>query len=233
MITIIHGDNISESRNYFLELKSKQEDAVSFEAGKVSIADFVQNIEGSGLFGSAKTIFAENLLTKLKKTDNEAKEILSFIAKNSKESAFVLWESKEIAKRDLFSFKNAIIKIFKLPKNIFLFLDNLKPNNSKNLLNLFHQALDSGINEDLILFMLQRQIRILLALSEPSDNEPIDEIIRLTPWQMEKLERQVQLLNVMQLKNIYKKLYEMEIGQKTGRLNLSLSQSIDFFLLDI
>jgi len=50
---------------------------------------------------------------------------------------------------------------------------------------------------------------------------------------MEKLERQVQLLNVMQLKNIYKKLYEMEIGQKTGRLNLSLSQSIDFFLLDI
>ena len=30
-----------------------------------------------------------------------------------------------------------------------------------------------------------------------------------------------------------KKLYEMEIGQKTGRLNLSLSQSIDFFLLDI
>ena len=90
----------------------------------MTITDLVQNIEGSGLFNDTKTIFIEELLTKLKITDKESKEILNFIAKDSKENTFVLWESKEILKRDLSLFKDAAVKFFKLPKNIFLFLDN-------------------------------------------------------------------------------------------------------------
>lgn len=233
MITIIHGDDTLLSRNYFSELKEKYKDLVLFDANKITITDLVQNIEGSSLFGNTKTIFAEDLLTKLKKTDKEAKEIFDFIAKNSKESTFILWESKEILKKDLSGFRDAIVKFFKLPKNIFLFLDNSKPDNSKNLLNLFHQALESGIKEELILFMIQRQFRILLALSDPSDNEPIDEVLRLAPWQMGKLERQAKLFDKSSLRKIYKKLYEIEIAQKTGTLSLSLVQSIDFLLLEM
>ena len=233
MITIIHGDHISESRKYFLELKDKQKNGLSFEGSKITLTDLVQNIEGSGLFDDSKTIFIEDLLTKLKKTEKTAKEILNFIAKNSKESTFVLWESKEITKRDLFIFKDAIARVFKLPKNIFLFLDNLRPNNSKHLLSLFHQAIDSGIKEELILFMMQRQMRLLLALSEPSENGQIEEVARLPPWQMDKLIRQAKSFDTLKLKNIYKKLYEIEIGQKTGGLSLSLIQSIDFLLLEM
>ena len=125
MITIIHGDNITESRNYFLELRQKQKDAVSFDSKNITLTDLMQNIEGSGLFSDSKIIFIEDFLTKLKKTDKTSKEILSFILKSSKENTFVLWESKEILKKDLYSFKDALIKVFKLPKNIFLFLDNL------------------------------------------------------------------------------------------------------------
>jgi DNA polymerase III delta subunit len=237
MITIIHGDDLSSSRNYFLELRHPpaggQKEIISFDGEKITLTDLVQNIEGSGLFGSTKTIFIENLLTKLKKTDKTTKEILNFIAKHSKNSTFVFWESKEISKRDLFAFKNAMVKMFKLPKNIFLFLDNLKPGNSKNLLNLFHQAIESGIKEELILFMMQRQIRILLALSDPSEKESIEEIARLAPWQMNKLVSQTKLFQGSTLKNIYKKLYGIEIGQKTGGLPLTLIQTIDFFLLEI
>jgi len=242
MITIIHGDDTLLSRNYLGELKQKNKDSVTFDANKITITDLVQNIEGSGLFGSTKAIFIEEFLTKLKKTnksstdsvrDKESKEILDYIIKKSKSSNFILWESKEIQKKDLSEFKDAVIKYFKLPKNIFLFLDNLKPGNSKNLLNLFHQALEAGIKEELILFMIQRQIRILLALSDPSNNESIDELIRLAPWQMEKLERQARLFNVLSLKKIYKKLYEIELAQKTGTLSLSLVQSIDFLLLEM
>ncbi len=232
MITIIHGDNVSESRSYFLELKQKYKDFVLFDGSKMTITDLVQNIEGSSLFGNTKTIFIEEFLTKFKKTNKESKEMLDFIIKNTKSSTFVLWESKEILKRDLSLFKNATVNFFKLPKNIFLFLDNLKPNNSKILLNLFHQALDNGIKEELILFMLQRQIRLLLALSDQGETS-IDELARLAPWQMGKLERQTMSFNVTTLKKIYKKLYEIEIGQKTGGLSLSLSQSIDFLLFDI
>lgn len=233
MITIIHGDNVSESRIYFLNLRQKQPEALFFEGTKLVIADLIQNIEGSGLFGDTKTFFIEDLLTKLKKTEKTTKEIINFIAKNSNESTFVLWESKEITKRDLFTFKNAVVKIFKLPKNIFLFLDNFKPKNSKLLLNLFHQAIDNGIKVELILFMLQRQIRILLAMSDPSKNDSIEELSRLAPWQLEKLQRQAKCFESSSLKNIYKKLYEIEIGQKTGSLPLSLSQSIDFLLLEM
>lgn len=233
MVTIIYGDDISSSRNYFLDLKQKHKNFVLFDGNKLTITDLVQNIEGSTLFGSTKAIFIEEFLTKLKKTNRESKEILDFIIKNAKSSVFVLWESKEILKKDLSLFKDANVKFFKLPKNIFLFLDNLKPNNVKNLLNLFHQALDSGIKEELILFMLQRQIRILLAISDPGDNEPIEELTRLAPWQMGKLERQAKFFDLPVLKRIYEKLYEIEIGQKTGSLSLSLIQSIDFLLLDI
>lgn len=233
MITIIHGDNIAESRNYFQELKQKHKDFILFDGNKLTITDLVQNIEGSSLFGDTRIIFIEELLTKLKKTDKQSKEIFNFIAKNSKDSTFVLWESKEISKGNLSLFKDAAVKFFKLPKNIFLFLDNLKPNNSKSLLNLFHQALDSGIKEELILFMLQRQFRILLALSDTAEKNPIDELARMAPWQMGKLERQTKYFNLAQLKNIYNKLYEIEIGQKTGGLSLSLSQSIDFLLMEM
>lgn len=233
MITILHGDDISSSRSYFLDLRQKQKNVVSFDGGKITITDLVQNIEGSGLFGDTKSIFIEDILAKLKKTEKTTKEMLNFIAKNTKDSNFVLWESKEIQKRDLSFFKDAIVKIFKLPKNIFLFLDNLKPLNSKNLLKLFHQALDSGIKEELILFMIQRQFRILLAFSEQSEGSQIDELSRLAPWQIGKLQTQSKSFDVSNLKNIYKKLYEIEIAQKTGSSSLSLTQNIDFLLLEM
>jgi DNA polymerase III delta subunit len=232
MITIIHGDNIAESRNHFLELKQKQKDAISFDYRSVTLTQLVQNIEGSGLFTDSKTVFIEEFLTKLKKTDKASKEILDFIVKSSKDNNIILWESKEILKKDLYSLKNADIKIFKLPKNIFLFLDNIRPNNSRNMLKLFHNALEGGIKEEIILFMLQRQIRLLLSLLD-SGEKSIDEVERLAPWQIGKLQSQSRLFTVSDLKRIYKRLYEIELGQKTGSLPLSLSQSIDFLLLDI
>ena len=238
MITIIHGDDILESRKFFQELKLKQKNFVLFSGGKITITDLVQNIKGSGLFGDTKSLFIEDLLSKLKKTEKATKEMLNFIAENVENSNFVLWESKEILKRDLSLFKNAVVKLFKLPKKIFLFLDNLKPQNSKNLLSLFHQTLDSGVKEELILFMIQRQFRILLSLCDldPSadrEGSQIDEVLRLAPWQMEKLKRQAELFDMSGLIRVYKKLYEIEIAQKTGSSSLSLTQNIDILLLEM
>ena len=91
MITIIHGDDISLSRNYFRELKEKYKHLVSFDASKITITDLVQNIEGAGLFEVTKAIFIEDFLTKLKKTNKDSKEIFDFIIKKSKSSNFILW----------------------------------------------------------------------------------------------------------------------------------------------
>ncbi|MBI4089677.1 MAG: hypothetical protein HY424_03125 [Candidatus Levybacteria bacterium] len=232
MISIIHGDDNASSRNYFLEMRKKQKNNISFNGEKVTITDLVQNTQGSGFFGDINVIFIEDLLTKNKKNDGRTKELIGFMVKTSKKFSFVLWESKEILKRDLSLFKDAIIKRFKLPRNIFLFLDSLKPHNSKNLIKMFHNTLDSGIKEELILFMTQRQVRILMALSDRGEKS-IDELTRFAPWQMEKLERQARLFDIQTLKSIYKKLFEIETGYKTGVLNLSLVQAIDFLLLEI
>ena len=61
----------------------------------------------------------------------------------------------------------------------------------------------------------------------------IDEVVRLAPWQKSKLERQTRTFSLEQLKQIYSKLYEIEIAQKTGDSSLSLSQNIDFLLLEM
>lgn len=233
MITIIHGDDIASSRSFYQEAKSKQKDPLSYGALSLKVSDLAQNLQGTGLFNDTKIIFIEEFFSKLKKTSKEAKEIIEFINTNSKSANIYFWESKEIPKRDLFVFKDAILKSFKLPRNIFLFLDNLRPNNSKSLLISFHTALHSGIKEELILFMLQRQFRLLLSLSDENSSEQIDEVNRLAPWQRGKLERQAKYFSVESLKQIYKKFFEIELGQKTGRLPLTLTQSIDFFLLEI
>lgn len=231
MITIIHGDDLVSSRNYFQEEKQKQKDNVSFDASKITITDLAQNIQGSGLFSSTKTIFIEDFLTRLKR-NKEEKEMIDFIIKNHKTSNIFLYESKEIPKRNLFGFRDALVKIFKLPQNIFIFLDNIKPG-SANLISLFHKTLKTGIKEELIFFMIQRQFRLLVALSDDSSEKSIDELIRLAPWQKGKLVRQASLFSQAQLKRIYNSLYKIELGLKTGRLNLTLSQAIDFLLFEI
>jgi DNA polymerase III delta subunit len=100
------------------------------------------------------------------------------------------------------------------------------------MLKLFHNALENGIKEEIILFMLQRQIRLLLSILDFGEKS-IDEVERLASWQTGRLRSQSRLFTVSDLKKIYKRLYEIELGQKTGALSLSLSQSIDFLLLDI
>jgi DNA polymerase III delta subunit len=230
MITIIHGDDISASRNYYLDLKSKQNDSISLNEN-FSISDLAQNTQGSQLFSDPKSIFIENLLTKSKKTD-ELKKVLNFISDKQNDFNFFLWEPKEISKKDVNYFKNAESKVFKLPKKIFLFLDSLKPNNSKTAILLFHETLTSGIPAEMILFMMQRQLRLYMSLVDKSD-EQIDEIGRMAPWQKAKIEKQAQMFDLQILKAIFKKLFLIEIGYKTGSLPLSLSQSIDILLLEI
>ena len=233
MITIIHGEDIESSRIYLQEEKQKHKDYVSYEGKKITTTDLSQNIQGSGLFSDTKTIFIEGFLTGVKKTSKDAKEIIDFIAKNHKDSKIFIWEPKEFSKRDLLVFKDAIVRSFKLPQNIFIFLDSLRPNNSNNVISLFHKSLESGIKEELIFFMIQRQFRLLLALSDNTTEKTIDELIRLAPWQRGKLERQASLFSKSQLKKVYNSLFNIDLGLKTGKLNLTLPQAIDFLLYEI
>lgn len=239
MITIIHGTDISTSRKYFLDLKQKFPEQSIIDGKKISITDLTQIFEGGELFSEQRNFFFEGLFgKKSKKSDSitgkkskEFEAIIDYLKKSEETNNIVLWEDTELTKTSIGLFKNPIIKLFKLPQVLFVFLDSIKPGNGKELIKLFHESIQNA-DAEMVFFMIIRQIRILLALTEvTSDN--IEEVKRIAPWQKSKLQNQADLFEINELIKLYAKLFEIEKAMKTGNLTTSLPQTIDFLLLDI
>lgn len=233
MITLIHGSDTAASRKYFSDEKQKVQDVVVLDAEKFTYTDLHQIFDGGGLFGETKSVFIEQLITKRKKT-SDFQIIIKYLEKKSQEHHIILWEGKELESSNIKLVKNAEVKVFKLPQSLFLFLDSIKPGNGKQLVNLFHQTIENA-EVEIVFFMLIRQIRLLLALSDTktSQNEPIDELKRMAPWQKTKLQHQSALFTTTQLLSLYENLYYIEYGQKTGGLPADLTTMIDFLLLEV
>ncbi|HWY78944.1 MAG TPA: hypothetical protein VNW29_01160 [Candidatus Sulfotelmatobacter sp.] len=234
MITIIHGSDIALSRKYFYDEKQKKSDTVLWDADKVTLTDLAQLFDGGNLFGETKYLFIEQLLTKRKKS-SEFTSILSSLEKYADGHTIILWEGKELDRASINLFKNAVVKDFKLPQTLFQLMDTIRPEKGEMLISLFHQTIKTTETE-MVFFMLIRQFRLLIALTGNGDTEntqQIDEIKRMAPWQKNKLKKQMQLFKPEQLLNLYHKLFQIEVGQKTGGLTLSLISAIDFFLLEV
>lgn len=230
MITIIHGDDIVNSRKYLSSEKQRLKNFVVFEGDSLTIENLAQNLEGKGLFVEKQAVVIENFLSKKTKSGRDAKAIIDFIKKHAS-SDILLWENKEVSKKTMDAFPQVLNKLFKFPQKLFFFLDSLKPGN-KGEVNLFHEVL-SRVEVELIFFMLVRQFRLLLGLSDQSSKENVDEVLRLAPWQRGKLAKQGSFFTQNKLKEIYKRLCELDVSQKTGGLNMSLVQAIDILLLEI
>jgi hypothetical protein len=260
MLTIIHGDDISKSRKYFIDLKEKYPDAVIFDGQDIKLTDLAQILEGGELFSDTHVLFIEQLITK-KKSSLEYKSIINYLLTHAKTATVVIWEGKEIEKNTLSLFKDSILHLFKLPQSLFIFLDSIKPGNGKQLLQLFHQTL-STVDEEGIFYMLIRHVRLLMSLhpqakkteakygripaedisnNQNSDDKnilssksaTIEELKRLQSWQSAKLLKQSSQFSLKQLLTIYSNLYAIESAYKTGGLSGSLSSSIDIFLLGV
>lgn len=226
MITIIHGDDITSSRNYFLDTKKQKAGAVSLTAEQTNMTDLAQAFEGGGLFEETKSIFIEELFTK-KKKGKELDAILAYINQQAKTQDIYLWEKKTLTPTSLKSLISPITKLFKLPQVLFRFLDSIKPNNSQEVLRLFHNTLKTADTE-MAFFMLVRQFRLLLAVRE---NASIEEVQRLAPWQKSKLLTQAKSFSKNELVNTYIALHEIDRDAKTGRHDAPLTTNIDFLLL--
>ncbi len=227
MITIFHGDDtVSSRKQYILERETKT-NPVAFDAEKLDITDLIQAVDGSGLFIDSVAIFIENLFSKSK--PGKANDVItSYLLKTN--AAIFLWEEKLLTKKQLGIFPKANVKEYKLAQGIFQFLDTLQPQNQKTLLALFHKALQNA-DAEFIFYMLTRQIRLLLAILDTKASETIDEVVKLAPWQKGKLQKQANSFSKKHLVLLLEKLYEIDKSQKTGATPLTLTQSIDMFLL--
>jgi hypothetical protein len=227
MITIVHGEDTTLSRKFFIGNKTKTKDHFDFTWPKITLTDLMQLTQGGSLFVSEKKIFIENLLSGKKSTQQS--EIIEFIKKNHDQFDIYLWEGTEISKSTLLSFSKSSQNVFKLPQNLFIFLDNIAPNNKDNLL-YFHKALENT-NEELLLHMLTRQFRLMLCVL--NDDMSIDEAKRLAPWQKSKILKQAKLFEEEKLISAIKKLHKIDFEQKSGQSGLNLIQAVDIFLLSL
>ena len=229
MIIIIHGDDLSSSRNFYISERQKSKNPVILEGNKLNLSDLMQSLEGGSLFNEEKEIFIENFFS-AKKANPDFKKIIEYLDKN-KDSKIYFWESGVLSKTEINTFKNSFTKLFKIPQNLFAFLDSIKPANH-NSIKLFHSLL-TEMEPEIIFYMLIRQFRLLLAVSDLHSSANIDEVKRMAPWQTGKLKSQALVFGEEKLKKNYDKLYQIDYSQKSGKLALSLPQAIDFFLLGL
>lgn len=228
MITIIHGDDNAASRKSFMDKRANTSVPV-LDGEKLTLVDIKQQGSSGGLFEKAQALFVEDFLAN-SKPGKSFDEIVGYLKENSKDVDIYFWEKKELTKKQISAFgTGVIVETFKIPQRTFGFLDSLTPNNGKRNVELFHSALEAS-SEELLFFMLIRQFRLLLGVSS---NSTIDEVKRLASWQKGKLASQAKQFTPNQLKKIYKSLYDIDLGQKTGGLTMPLTQTIDTFLLDI
>ena len=225
MILLIHGNDLASSRDFYFAEKNKLTDVVILEGDGLTFDQLFQAAENKSLFGNEQTILVENYFTKNKSIAIETKKIVEYINSN-KNLSLIFWEPTELSKTAQALLKSATVKTFSFPQTLFTFLDNVKPDNADSLIKLFHQ-LRQNMEPELIFFMLVRQFRIMLGI-EASDK--IDEVKRMAPWQLSKMQRQAKMFGEAKLKNSYQKLFEMDLGLKTGKIPYSIDRSIDFFL---
>lgn len=230
MIMLIHGDDVAKSRKFFMDQKSQYTDAVLINGQNTTLTEIMQIFEGDALFATEKYIFIEDFFGK-KKVNKEIDSIIKVINENETDAKIYIWESKNLTPAQTKKFDKAASKQFKIPQTMFAFLDAVKPNNGKVLIQSFHQTL---VDQDaqFIFVMLIRQFRLMLGVCEATEN-PIEEVKRMAPWQKGKLQQQAKLFSIDKLRELYQKLYQIEYGMKTGTLVLSLDQAIDFFLLEL
>lgn len=228
MITLIHGDDIVSSRNYFYSVKSGTENPIVFDNNNYNLTDFLQSLSGKSLFAENKKIFLDRVFSSKKLAGEQLENVVSAINKSHSPIEIIIWEGSELPKTFLNQFPKANVKFFKLSQSLFAFLDSVRPNNPQNVI-LFHDALKNS-DENMLFSMLVRQFRLLLSVS--SNSNGIEETKKLAPWQIEKLQRQSRMFTNEQLKKIYNKLYETDLNIKTG-VYPNLTNAIDILLLDV
>lgn len=219
MINIYLGDDSASSRNAFVEAKREYQEK-GFEIQNIddtNISDLSKWLADSiSLFSQKKIFFAQNLLSK--KTN---RDIFKKCDEKSAAVDFVIWEEK-IEERDAKRyFKNAIVKSFKLPYNLFKFLDAIYPSNLRYVLQTLSQ-LEPLVEENIILYMVQKRVREMVLVKKN-----LIEKSALASWQIGKLKSQSLKWPEGKLISFYDALFRIEMLAKTGGGYYSIKKALD------
>ncbi len=214
---LIYGEDIVASRNYLNKLKEEAKEAgrsvVNFEP-KRGVTELVQAIEGGGLFGDEALIVVEGAL--------KIKEVGDYLIKQAPTN-LKWWEEGKVNKTIVNKLRGEV-KEFAIKKELFTFLESLKPRNQKTILSLWERLREDEAAE-MVFFMLLRQWKQLIAA--------VDGGIEGPSWLQGKLRAQGAMFGLERLLKLHEQLYEIEKKVKTGRGLLTLEEEMEIWMMGL
>jgi DNA polymerase-3 subunit delta len=188
---------------------------------QLSMFEEFKPLEGVSLVNWLKKEVAKN---KGEISQEAAKKLVAYVGND-------LWQmSNEVNK--LISYKankliseediDLLVKA-KMDVNIFRTLDAVAQRDKKTALRLLHEHLSQGENEIYLFSMFIYQVRSLLKLKDLTEKGvPFYALAKqsgLHPFVVKKSWSQIRNFSLDQLKKIYRRLLEIELALKTGRLD--------------
>ena len=219
-IIVLHGDNYLHSykrKNSFIRAAKKREMQIKklLTGNKLSISEEI----------TQNTLFDEDILYILDNYFDLSKKDISWLEKESQnyEGNLVLYSNKALRVTIFKKFpKPLIFEEFKLPKQIFKFLESFYPGNSKTALAILHSMQDSE-NINFIFVMLSRHLRDLYFVKESPSKIPYPS------WRVSKLENQSSKFTAAKIKEIIQKMASIDVLIKTT--NSKLSDHLDLLII--
>lgn len=110
-------------------------------------------------------------------------------------------------------------------QNIFNLIDSIAQKNKRKALELINEQLENGVSELYLLTMLIRQFRILMQVKDEIENGglknsyTIASKLNLHPFVAQKALGQVISYTMEELKNIYRRLLDVDVKLKTTNLD--------------
>lgn len=197
--------------------KAKEHEWDIVKMGDNSNLSFSEALSSDTLFAKGKLIVCEDI-SLLTKTN------LNWLKKNTDrfEGNFVVYSDNKLSESLIKSLEPVKkIEEYKLPKNIFYFLDSFYPGNAQDSLAILHELIDAEPIE-FIFSLLGRHLRDLYwAKASPSN-------IPYASWRVEKLERQANKFKDEELKEMINDLAKIDIDVKTSKANLT--DSLDLII---
>lgn len=220
MIILLHGDNIEASRNEFNRLRETKKEIRELDGKSVDQTVLTQALESSSLFGGGTIVFISNLFSKIAKKTKLITSLAKILA--AAESDVVLWEEKELSAATIKNLGKAEIKLFKLPKLLFEFLDAI----GHDALPLYEKVIQTEPPE-LVFYMITTRVRQLIQIKDGVAPEGMH------GWQISRLTRQTNRVTIDRLRSMYKKLLDMEFSLKNGSSPFTIVQLTEQFLIDL
>ncbi len=225
---IIHGDNTILSYKKLILLQEEYlrvgRTIISLDPSSLTLTQLRQELSPQDLFGNSNLIVISNLLSSAKSAKKE--KILDFLESQNSDS-LILYEGKAINLNSLRRFKGAKVETFKLETYIFKFLDLLKPGNTRNIISGYTKLVAEGSEPEYIFAMILRQVRLLIQTKTKYGG------IKISPYAKKYLDQQASLFSLDKLLELHSKLYQIELGVKSGSNPINFESLLENFLQNL